>query len=316
MDPATAKTAPPTPDRWTVDDVLAAQWVIMRFLAMGTPSRETIQRRLHWADHMLPCLQTPCVKGFGFDQIPDVGPLLALCSFLSNCQRRPDDWEWCRAVLREAQVDVPTLLATVEPLAHLYAEPHDVPVQIFQSHPDAYALVPLEELPYGGSMHNCDYQSYFDDEKRRIGRVPRFLRLPVQPRDDKGERTEAGRRLTEAVIRGELDGRSCRQHQDPIDWVKVNAAAERIRTTVRPWTKENVRTASEGADHLTQAERLRLKNLFVDPIRWDRGEREVTGGQHRLCGYRLTGATHAFVSVGLPDDWEPGNPTSSDGERR
>ena len=124
-----------------MDDVLGVQWVVMRFLAVGSIPATTIQRRLHWADHMLPCLQSPAMMGQGFDQVPDGGPLTALCSFIANCQSRTDELEWCRAVMRKAQVDVPQLLADIAPLAHLYSDPHSVPVQIFQPDPSAYALV-------------------------------------------------------------------------------------------------------------------------------------------------------------------------------
>jgi hypothetical protein len=283
--------------RWTEDDILGVQWVIMRFLAVGSTPRETIQRRLHWADHMLPCLQTPSVKGFGFGQVPNVGPLLALCSFITNCQRRPSDWEWCRTVLHEAQLDLPEMLAAIEPFAHLYADAQDVPVQIFQCHPDAYALVPLTDLPFGHSMHSCAHEGYFDAQHNRIVRRAKVLRFVGKPRDESAERTEAGRRLTCAVSIGELD--PCFQHATPIDWGKINRAAEHIRTTVRPWTRATVQAASQQATGLSDAELTRLENLFIDPIRWTPGSPEVVGGQHRLCGYRVAGQTHAFVAIGV-----------------
>lgn len=288
---------------WTADDVLGVMWVVMRYLASGSESDAVIRRRLHWSDHMLPCLQTPSVKGSGFGDVAGVGPLLALSSFIVNCQRHPDDRQWCRDILEGAQVSMSAIMDGIEPLACLFADSQDVPMQIFQPDPEAYALVTLSELPYGGSMHGCTFQPYFEEQRRKIGRVPRVMRLRGAPRDDQGERVEAGRRLTLAVMRGDLDERDCEQHQDFVAWDLVNAAAEHIRVTVRPWTREAVQVAARSAEHLTEVERDRLENLFVDPIRWNRGGREVVGGQHRLCGYRVAGVTHAFVSVGLPATW-------------
>ncbi len=285
-----------SPTRWTRDDVLAVQWVVMRFLAMGSPSVATIQRRLHWADHMLPCLESPGgMKGTGFDTIPDVGPLLALCSFVTNCAHNPDDTEWCRNVLREAQVDYLALLDTIAPLAHLYANPNDVPVQHFRTTPNDYALIPLADLPYGHSMHTCGHAERFEADLTAIRRRNKALRFVGRKHNPDAEQAEAGRRLTLAVINGAVD--PCHQHQTGIDWTKVNSRAEHIRTTTTPWTKQAVEATVASAPGLTPNEQDLLRKLFVDPIRWDRGTTQVAGGQHRLCGYRVAGATHAFVAI-------------------
>lgn len=282
--------------RWTVEDVAHVQWVAMRFLAAKTGSTDTIQRRLHWADHMVPFLQCPITAGVGFGDIPGVGPALALGSLIANCQRHPEDIDWCRWVMDEAGIDVPALLTTLEPVAELYDNPQHVPVQVFQPRPGNYALVPLTELPHGHSMHSCGHKDFFQRELARIQRRGRLAALFGRRREESAERTRAGRALTSAVLDGDVA--PCPRHDPTINWEAVNAAAEHIQRTVRPWNRDNVIAAAHTAPGLTTEERKRLSNLFIDPIRWDRGEGEVVGGQHRLCGYRVAHATHAFVATG------------------
>lgn len=287
-----------TQTRWTSDDVLAVQWVVMRYLAMTPAPADTIQRRLHWADHMLPCLQNPSMKGFGFAEIPDAGPLVALCSFVANCQRRADDHEWCRAVLNEAQVNLSDLLSDIRPFAHLYVFPHDVPVQQFQPCPDHYALVPLDELPYGHTMHSCDHKDRFETTLNTIKLRAKILRLGLSTGNDTHAQTKAGRRLAKAITRGKVA--PCQLHPPGLDWDHLNTLAQQIRTTVTPWTETSVVEAVQQLPDLNDIERLTLTHLFTDPIRWDLGFPQVAGGQHRICGYRTAGATHAFVATGRP----------------
>lgn len=262
---------------------------------MGSPPMRTIQRRLHWADHMLPCLYSPGLKGVGFNAIADVGPLVALCSFVTNCAHNPDDYEWCRGVLKEARVDYVDLLDTIAPLAHLYTDPHDVPVQHFRTDPDDYALVPLSELPFGHTMHRCGHAKRFETDLAAIQRRNKVLRLVGRKLRPDTEQAEAGRRLTVSVINGDVG--PCHQHPTGVDWAKVNVHAEQIRTSTQPWTRQSVENAVDRAVGLTLQEQDLLRKLFVDPIRWDQGLPQVAGGQHRLCGYRVAGATHAFVAI-------------------
>lgn len=284
--------AAPASYSWSVDDVLAVQHCVMRSLANYPYPNRVTRRRLASADHLLPRLYDPGLVGLG-NAAP--GPLVALCSFLVANQSDPDDWEWCRDVMREAQISVPEMLAAIHPLAHLYTFSHDVPVQIFQEDPAYYALVPLAELPYGHSMHNCGHKVTFEKELRhaQVRNLPR--RLLGRGSAAATLETEAGRRLTSAVAKGTVT--PCHLHL-AIDWETLNAHAEEIRTTVRPWTRDNVKSAATATEGLSDRERIILQNLFLDPIRWNRGSSRVTGGQHRLCGNRAAQATHAFIAIG------------------
>lgn len=283
--------------RWTIDDVLWVHHVAALSLANTFEPTRAHRFRLFHTEDMLPTYYDPKLRGHQFAAIPGCGALLALITFYVRCHRDRADVEWCRWVFREAGIEPSDLLTAIEPLTHLYESVRDVPGQIFQQDPSYYRLVPVSDLPYGQSMHSCGHKELVAVEYSKIARRARWAQtLLRRPRNFPVEETRAGRRLIEAIRQGTIA--PCENHQDDIDWTRLNAIAEQIRTTTRPWTRSNVEAAAHAVTDLSAAESETLRRLFTDPIRWQPGQPQVGGGQHRICGYRVAGATHAFVAVG------------------
>lgn len=289
--------AAPACGRWGINDVLWVHHAAALSLANAFEPTQSHRTRMFLTEDLVPTYDDPTLRGPGFAEVPGCGALVALGTFYARCHHNLQDAEWCRWVLTEAGIEPSDLLADIEPLAHLYENVRDVPGQIFQQDPSHYRLVPLDDLPYGHSMHSCDHQGFFLAEHAKITRRARLAHMLLRhPRDVRAEETLAGQRLTEAIRNNTIA--PCGNHDTTIDWTRLNAAAEHIRTTTRPWTRSNVETAVAAVPDLSAAESQRLRHLFTDPIRWQPGQPQVSGGQHRLCGYRIAGATHAFVAIG------------------
>lgn len=220
----------------------------------------------------------------------------AIGGFLLVCSADPETWTWAARLFKDLSLDA----ALLHSQARAVARPNTMPLYsravVFLEDPQDYELVPVADLPYGHSMHNCGHMDRFRSERSAVGCGNKFRRI-IPGKTTADPDLEAGRRLQRLIDTGELQ--PCSNHSKYLDWEQAMVDAEAIRQTVRPWTFTAIREHLDPRDvePMTDQNTL-IYNLFSDPIRWPPGSVRVTGGQHRICGARNAGITHLLVGTG------------------
>lgn len=220
----------------------------------------------------------------------------AIGSFLLTCSTDPETWTWASRLLKDLSLDA----ALLHSQARTVARPNTMPLYsravVFLQDPQDYQLVPVADLPYGQSMHNCGHSDRFQTERTAVQRANKMRRIiPGIATPD--PELEAGRRLQRLLDTGELQ--PCNNHAKDLNWEQAMTDAEKIRQTLRPWTLTAIRHHLDPSDAEPMTDQNTLiYNLFKEPIRWEPGKPRVTGGQHRICGARNAGITHVMVGIG------------------
>jgi len=281
----------------TTDDILAIVDRAMMFAASDETDIRMLRRRLEILNDVAPV----ALLGAGeAGHLPR--PARALATLIDHATYDETDWAWIRKVLRSLQLDPGALL--VETRAALPVR-QTRRVAVFLTNPDDYILIPVERLPFAHNPYECEYidmhQAFADKDRqaqRTHGRLARLLR---RPRPDADPDLAAGRRLNDLLITGTLP--KCHKHQD-IDWAQAMSDAESIQGNTRPWTPQQISTdlGIESDDNSTPQQRF-VRDLFLDPVRWDSRRPRLENGQHRVCGARLAGIPQ--LMIGMPADERP-----------
>lgn len=224
------------------------------------------------------------------------GEAAAVATFLARAQPFPALYEWARGAVWQAGLNPLDLVDRAAAHPGPVPDPYVRPVTEFQPTPACYELLAIADLPYSHGLH-CSATPEQDRLIALHGRRARRRNLWRAPRPGahRAVLQAAGRDLQERLN----DGRHppCGLHVY-IDWDLAAEDAERIRCTVRPWTRTAVGSACSALrpNHMDPHTEL-LRKLFLDPVRLPPGATEVGGGQHTVCRARQGGATTLMVAT-------------------
>ncbi len=158
---------------------------------------------------------------------------------------------------------------------------------------DAFAALPVRDLPYPAHLFKCTHAGRFDQMLVRV-------RAANEP-------TEVSIAEVTRQFIGTLTARdvaTCSFHG--ANWKAIANASAHIIDVVGVADSMQYRQAA-SAMKIAKRDRRWLDSLFHDPIVIDGGE--YTNGQHRGCALRFSGAERAAVVVDHellgeePDDW-------------
>lgn len=216
----------------------------------------------------------------------------ALADFILETAR-DREWMWLWAAKTLIRCGYNPVAIVVEAATLQGSSDYGHAVARFDPDPNSYKLLDVNELPVPHTLHSCQHVRDEEREHRsrqqQQGRLARLIRTirDVAPH-------ERAASVQERVLAGSLP--VCPKHRNVTGWDAINRYAEDIRANVRPWSERNVIAAAQAAP-LRFEDQIALQSLYIDPITWDGKDHQVANGQHRLCGLRASGATHALVNL-------------------
>lgn len=253
----------------------------------------TIRTRLSLMDGVAPLTFTPALDESGVytDDAP-VATLLMRCLLTG-----PEELDWALNSCRAVGLKPFEILCRMADTPHPH-RPYPSPVSGFRPNPDDYRLVPIADLPPFHIPSGCDHKDGWVHEEAEAQSLQQPTpRWPwARQSDEPSTPTVASRSAADAWL--ELHhSRWCSKHEASIDWRAVQARAEQVHATIRPWTSASVLSAANpaGREPFSPSVAL-LVSMFMRPITWDGKSETVGDGQHRVCGARRAGLGEVLVA--------------------
>lgn len=263
------------------DDLLKIVDSAIMYALRDYPNEDALRRRLE----MINKIPTITLMGTGTPvHLPR--PARALATLINQATTSADDWAWLRTTLASLGVDPTTLLIEAQAAdPRRYRE-----VAILLGSPTDYVLWKVADLPYMHSPKDCHNKPFHEEATRQLrNRRGPLRRKPTPSTPD----VLAGRYLFERLQDGSLT--PCAFHED-LDWDAVLTDSINIKNTVEPWTHDAI-TAALGitSDESSTPQQRFVRDLFLDPIRWNGTSPRVDNGQHRICRARLAGVEQIMI---------------------
>lgn len=263
------------------DDLLKIIDHAITYALRDYPNEDALRRRLE----MINKIPAIALMGTGTPvHLPR--PARALATLINQATTSTDDWAWLKTTLASLGADPTTLLGEAQA-----ADPrHYRQVAILLSSPADYVLCKVADLPYMHAPKDCHNKPFHEETTRNLQRRRGLLRRkPTIPTAD----VLAGRHMFESLQDQSLT--PCDFHTD-LDWDQVLINSIKIKNGVKPWTRDAI-TAALGItsdDTSTPLQRF-VRDLFLDPIRWDGITPRVDNGQHRICRARVAGVEQIMI---------------------
>lgn len=261
------------------DDLLKIIDSAIMYALRDYPNEDALRRRLEMINKM----PTIALMGTG-DAVHLPRPARALANLINQATTSADDWAWLKTTIASLGIDPTTLLVEAQ-AAH---PEHYREVAILLPDPTDYVIWNVADLPYMHAPKECHNKPFHEHTTRGLKRRVLRRKPTVSPPD-----VLAGRLLFERLQDQSLT--PCNFHQD-LDWASVLTDSIRIKDTVEPWSHDAI-TAALGitSDDTSTPQQRFVRDLFLDPIRWNGISPRVHNGQHRICRARVAGVGQIMI---------------------